>query len=452
MLKKENIILVTGATGSQGGAVASALLKNGNTVRVIIRQSSLGSPAAEDLKKAGAEIVIADMENIASIEAALSGVYGVFSVQGMNDGTDSERRHADTLIAAASKMGVQHIVHASVNQTGNHDNFPGWTNDRWNKKYWIDKHHGEEAVRNAGFSHWTILRPVFFMDNFIPPKVSFMFPQLAEGRLTIAFKPASKLQMVAVEDTGTFATAAFNDVTRFDRQKIDLAGDELTIQEITEKISQVTGIAIKADYLSEAEIVKKGTNPGFANFQEWTNDVGYTVDINSLKNYGIPVTSFTEYLEKNRKLLPVATNDISRDAGIAVVRRNTEEVQSKGNFGIFEELFSPDFIDHTPQPGGFKADRNSVKRLYQMLRTAFPDFRAEIHWQTTDGDRVTTFKTYYGTHEGPIFGLAATGRKMHFESVDVMRVSNGMITDHWGVGNLLSLMQQLGGIPEIKQV
>ncbi len=87
---------------------------------------------------------------------------------------------------------------------------------------------------------------------------------------------------------------------------------------------------------------------------------------------------------------------MSSDAGIAVVRRNTEEVQSRGNFEVFEELFAADFVDHTPQ----------------------------------------TF-----------WGLAPTGRKVHFETVDVMRVRNGKITDHWGVANLLSLAQQLGFAP-----
>ena len=80
-----------------------------------------------------------------------------------------------------------------------------------------------------------------------------------------------------------------------------------------------------------------------------------------------------------------------------------------------------------------------------MLRTAFPDFHAKIHWQTVDDDMITSYKTYYGTHKGPIFGLEPTGHKMHFESVDVMRVRNGQITDHWGAGDLLSVVQQLGG-------
>src|SRR5262249_13146542 len=128
----------------------------------------------------------------------------------------------------------------------------------------------------------------------------------------------------------------------------------------------------------------------------------------------------------------------------AVVRRNTEEVQGKGNFDVFEEVFADDFVDHTPQLNT-SPDKEGVRRLYTYLRAAFADFRAEIHWQLAEGDRVTTYKTYYGTHEGPFLGIAPTHRRIHFETVDVMRVQNGKITDHWGVGNLLSLMQQIGG-------
>ena len=133
----------------------------------------------------------------------------------------------------------------------------------------------------------------------------------------------------------------------------------------------------------------------------------------------------------------------SSDAAKAVVRRNTEEVQSRGNFNIFEELFADDFVDHTPQPNT-TPDKDGVRRLYHALRTAFPDFRAEIHWQVAEGELVTTYKTYHGTHQGTFLGVAPTGRSIHFETVDVMRVRNGKITEHWGVANLFYLMQQLG--------
>ena len=139
---------------------------------------------------------------------------------------------------------------------------------------------------------------------------------------------------------------------------------------------------------------------------------------------------------------------MSTDAAKAVVRRNTEEVQSKGNFDVFEEVFADDFVDHTPQPNMIP-DKAGVRGLYRSLRAAFPDFRAEIHWQAADGELVTTYKTYHGTHQGTFLGVAPTGRKIHFETVDVMRVRNGKITDHWGVANLLSLAQQLGFAPAL---
>ena len=136
-------------------------------------------------------------------------------------------------------------------------------------------------------------------------------------------------------------------------------------------------------------------------------------------------------------------NSVS-EAAKAVIRRNTDEVQGKGRFDVFNELFADDFVDHTTQPGT-TPDKAGVRKLYGYLREAFPDFHAVIHWQLADGDTVTTYKTYYGTHEGEFLGVAPTHRKIHFETVDVMRVQNGQITDHWGVGNLLKLMQQIGG-------
>jgi steroid delta-isomerase-like uncharacterized protein len=140
----------------------------------------------------------------------------------------------------------------------------------------------------------------------------------------------------------------------------------------------------------------------------------------------------------------------SSEAAKAIVRRNTEEVQGGGNFEVFEELFANDFLDHTPQPGR-TPDKEGARELYRTLRAAFPDFRAVIHWQLADGDRVTTYKTYHGTHEGTFLGVARTGRKIQFETVDVMQVRDGKITAHWGVANLFSLMQQLGAWPPATQ-
>jgi steroid delta-isomerase-like uncharacterized protein len=136
-------------------------------------------------------------------------------------------------------------------------------------------------------------------------------------------------------------------------------------------------------------------------------------------------------------------HDDSEARAIEIVRRNTEKVQGEGDFALFEELFAEDFVDHTPQPGT-SADKNGVRVLYHRLREAFPDFRPQIHWQSADGDLVTTFKTYHGTHLGDFLGVPATGRTVQFETVDAMRIRNGRIVEHWGVANLYSVLEQLG--------
>jgi predicted ester cyclase len=109
----------------------------------------------------------------------------------------------------------------------------------------------------------------------------------------------------------------------------------------------------------------------------------------------------------------------------AVVRRNTEQVQGQGDFVLFDELFADDFVDHTPQPGT-SPNKAGVLILYKRLRDAFPDFRPEIHWQTVDGDVVTTYKIYHGTHLGDFLGIAPTGKAIQFETVDAMRVRGGI--------------------------
>src|SRR4029450_3632703 len=130
------------------------------------------------------------------------------------------------------------------------------------------------------------------------------------------------------------------------------------------------------------------------------------------------------------------SNSTVGDAAIAVVRRNTEEVQGKGNWDLFEDLFADDFADHAPQPGT-TPDKDGGRGLYKRRRAAFPDFRPEIPWQAAAGDLVTTYKTYHGTHQGEFLGIPATGKKVSFYTVDAMRVVDGKITEHWGVATLL---------------
>jgi steroid delta-isomerase-like uncharacterized protein len=136
-----------------------------------------------------------------------------------------------------------------------------------------------------------------------------------------------------------------------------------------------------------------------------------------------------------------------RNTAIAIIRRNNEEVQGRGDFDVFDDLFADDFIDRTPQVG-WGSDKAAVRGLYESIREAFPDFWPEIHQQWVDGDVVTTWKTYHGTHYGEFLGIKATGKKVSFDCVDAMRVRNGKIVEHWGAANLLAVLAQLDALPK----
>ncbi|TAJ87653.1 ester cyclase [Reyranella sp.] len=142
---------------------------------------------------------------------------------------------------------------------------------------------------------------------------------------------------------------------------------------------------------------------------------------------------------------PVAAQsagDPKLDANKATVRRLLEGVQRDGDFALFEQLSAADYVDHTPF-GDFPPNRDGTRAIYQGFRAAFPDWRAVIHRQIAEGDLVTTHKTYHGTHRGPFMGVAPTGRETTFDVIDIMRVRNGQITDHWGIGDGAGLMRQI---------
>lgn len=129
----------------------------------------------------------------------------------------------------------------------------------------------------------------------------------------------------------------------------------------------------------------------------------------------------------------------------ALVRRFVNEVQSDHKLELIDELFSPAFVDH--YAGSTPPYREGTKRFLGMIFTAFPDVRATIHEQTADGDKVWTRKTFHGTHSGPFMGTPATGRPIAVEVMDIFRIENGRIAEHWGVSDMLSLLQQIGAFP-----
>jgi steroid delta-isomerase-like uncharacterized protein len=129
----------------------------------------------------------------------------------------------------------------------------------------------------------------------------------------------------------------------------------------------------------------------------------------------------------------------------AVVRRFVEEVQCQHNLAALDELFSPDFVDRSgmSNPPTLEGSR----QLFTMMFAAFPDMRFVIRQQIAEGDKVLTHKTLQGTQLGPFMGIPATGKAVAVDVMDIFTVAGGKITEHWTVGDMLGMMQQLGVVP-----
>lgn len=292
-------VLVTGATGTQGGSVARALLARGRRVRILTR--SVNKPAAQALAAAGVEVVRGDFDDAGSVHASVRGVAGVFSMQQVAaPGTDNERKHGLLLVEAARKAGVPQFVHTSVSAAGTHTRFPRWGTGYWSEKYWTDKWEIEEAVRGAGFPSWTVLKPAFIMENFIPPKVDFMFPHLRQGKIATALRAGTRLQLVTAEDVGSFAGTAFEDKARLHGESIDLAAEALTMSEVAAVFSKVLGKRIEAVELTPEQALQAGLSSGWVRSQEWSNEVSYAADIPSLKRYGIPMSTLQAWAVRHK--------------------------------------------------------------------------------------------------------------------------------------------------------
>ena len=136
----------------------------------------------------------------------------------------------------------------------------------------------------------------------------------------------------------------------------------------------------------------------------------------------------------------------------AVFRQIVEEIFNQGNISLFDELVAPDFIEHEELPPGIPVGREGAKVLFTQLRSAFPDFKAEIEDLIAEGDRVVVRMKWTGTHEGEFMGIPPTGRSISIEVIDIVRFEGGKFVEHWGIMDNMGMMQQLGVVPEPAQV
>lgn len=289
-------VLVLGASGTQGGAVARALLARGVPVRALARSDE----TAAKLRATGIAPVRGDFGDAASLETACEGARAVFSMQNAPwADPDSERREGRTIVEAARQAGVPQIVHTSVSGAGAyHRAMKDWGTGRWNENYWESKADVEDMVRDGGLPFWTILKPAFLMENFIPPKVDRFFPGLDRGELVTAFTPETSLVLAAADDVGEAAAAAIQDPERLNRQEIELAGDSLTMSQVAAVLSQASGRPMTARSVSPDEAVAHGMFRGWVDSQLWSNEVPYPAKPEDSRRLGLSPTTFAQWAER----------------------------------------------------------------------------------------------------------------------------------------------------------
>jgi uncharacterized protein YbjT (DUF2867 family) len=260
-------VLVTGATGKQGGHLVRELLARGHSVRALTRKPE--SPAAAALAERGVTVVKGDFDDEAGLERAARGVDTVFAMSTpYESGAKTETREGINILRAAAAAGVAHFVYSSVAGADRGSGIP-----HFDSKFEVEK-----EIRRSGVP-FTIVAPVFFMENFL---ADYMAAGIAKGSIAMALPATRRLQQIAVEDIAQFAALVIERRESFLGKRIDIASDELTGVTTAEVISKVSGRQIKYSALPVDAVRQQ--NEDMARMFEWFDHVGYDADVVGLRS------------------------------------------------------------------------------------------------------------------------------------------------------------------------
>ena len=229
-------ILVIGATGNQGGSVVKHLLADGWRLRALARQPN--SPAAQALAAAGVELVHGDLLDRGSLFRAAEGVYGVFSMQGLQNGPDVEEMEGRSIADAAREAGVSHFVYNSV-EGADTEGGPPWVGS---------KHRIEEHILALSLPA-TIWRPVTFMENYLRQHDGIL-----GGRLESPLWPESMAYMIALDDIGRFVALAFREPDRFIGTAMAIAGDAMRMTAVAQTFAGAIDRPVKFAHVENERI------------------------------------------------------------------------------------------------------------------------------------------------------------------------------------------------------
>ncbi|KAI0846394.1 nucleoside-diphosphate-sugar epimerase family protein [Daldinia vernicosa] len=299
-------VLVTGATGKQGGAVVNALLKADADFEILALTRNAESPTAQRLaqKSHKIKLLTGDMdapENIFSNakEITEKPIWGVFSVQaaiGRGASPRKEEVQGKALIDASIKNGVKHFVYSSVDRGGARSDDDPTDIPHFISKYRIEKYLLEKT--KGGEMAWTILRPVAFFENLVPGFAGKLFA--TSWKITL--KKDQKLQLIATSDIGFFAAEALRNPEQWKGKKLSLAGDELTYDQFATIFKEKTGDDLPTTYHFVATIILWMSKELGYMFR-WFRNVGYGADIAALRTMNPDLKDFGTWLETDSQFM-----------------------------------------------------------------------------------------------------------------------------------------------------
>jgi uncharacterized protein YbjT (DUF2867 family) len=260
-------VLVTGATGRQGGAVIRHMLPKGWKIRALTRNPQ--SHAAQSLARQCVELIHGDLEDAASVAQAAAGVYGIYSVQDFwAVGARREVQQGKNVADAAKKAGVKHFVYSSVGGAERNTGIP-----HWESKWEVEKY-----IRSLGLPA-TVVRPVTFMETYYIDQVEI---GILKGKLADPIRADKPYQTIATDDIGAFVALAFERSAEFIGKELEIAGSELTNPEAAKIFSRVLGKPVKFQKLP-LPLVRIVLGREFYTMFRWFNEAGYKADIPGLR-------------------------------------------------------------------------------------------------------------------------------------------------------------------------
>ena len=134
------------------------------------------------------------------------------------------------------------------------------------------------------------------------------------------------------------------------------------------------------------------------------------------------------------------------EKNLALLRHCYEAGINQGNMEVFDEVLAMDVVEHEEMPG-LEPNREGIKQFFLMFRRAFPDLHFQVEELFAAGDRVVAQLLIHGTQEGEFMGIAPSGKKIQVKAIDIFRVAEGKIAEHWGITDNMTMMQQLGAMP-----